>query len=48
MRKYRNGLDNLYKDKLDEIITKEKYDALFREFSAEKEQITQSSRSLIF
>jgi len=35
-------MDNLYQDKLDELISKEKYDAMFKQFSIEKEEITQA------
>lgn len=42
LERMQKRMDNLYQDKLDELISKEKYDDMFKQFSIEKEDITQA------
>ncbi len=42
LERIQKRMDNLYKDRLDEVISKAKYDTLFTEFSEEKNQLVTS------
>lgn len=42
LERIQRRMDNLYQDKLDEVITRMKYDSLFKQFTEEKNGITQA------